>query len=152
METKLYEGFGKKFPAAEWAKRLNLSVSAFYFYANVKGLTVEELFALRGISYYDTKARGRHMQATHDLMVDILCRSGFFDTAPLRVASMPSRAYHIIWYKDERLGEYFYHENRLVLSNGEGLLLDRLDPETVRIIRRDALWAPHPDLKKALLT
>ena len=146
---KEYEGFGRVHNGETWAKMLNLSMNLFLYYTEEKGLTIEELYELRGIVYKESR-KGTRMEETRETMERLLKQSGYPDIG-VEVFRIPGQLAHKVTWNGEVIGKYFYKEGRLVLTNGEGIhLLNLLEYETM-LVRTKGGWVWHPETKQALL-
>ena len=142
-----YEGFGRTHRGDVWAELLGIAQDRFAYYMCEKGLTIEELYEIKGVTYREPK-RGRRMAETRERIEHILLRSGYVPYR-LDLTSVPGQPAHRVFVEDQLLGRYFYKEDRLVLNNGEGYYLGALeDCETPLVHDRNG-WSWHPEAKRA---
>jgi cupin superfamily acireductone dioxygenase involved in methionine salvage len=144
-----YEGFGRYHTADEWAQMLDMSVELFQYCTEDKDLTVEELYQIKGIEYKELK-RGRYIEKARALFEFIFMQSGFLNIDELELQSKPGSPAYNVMYEGELVGKYYYKEARFVLA-GEGFMLNKLDPETVKIQRDGDVWQWHPDTRGSWL-
>lgn len=146
---EVLEAFGHNHTTEEWAKMLKLPDDDFRYYTADKGLTIEELYALRGFTYKEPKKGARMVEAWERLR-PIFDRSGY-DPDKLTVEYKLGAPVHVIKFDGSTVGRYFYKEARLVLAGGEGIFLDRLEPEKVKVQNRGGVWVWHPVTRDALI-
>lgn len=155
MKIKAYD---VELTTREWADRLGLEPQELMHYIH-KGLTVEELFTLRGPKYKPPKPRkpreSKQMVATKERMAILLEMSGIADrndTEGLEVERLGTGTNHAVHYKGELVGVYNYKTGRLRLSDGQGIPLGDMEWEDAKIVRNDdGKWSPHSDTHRILL-
>ena len=145
--VKEYEGFGQVYSGKEWAEMLDMDLEQFAYYTNEKGLTVKDLYAIKGITYREPK-RGRRMAETRKRIEYILLRSGYLPDS-LDLTAVNGQPAHRIFVDNELIGRYFYKDDRLVLNNGEGYYLGALEGCEVLLVHGRDGWDWHPEAKQA---
>lgn len=142
-----FEGFGKVHTGEEWAFMLDLPLDRFAYYTGEKGLTVADLYTIKGIPYSDLKnRRGYQIEKTRRRIESILAQSGY-STARVDILTAPGQAAHRIVVNGEQIGKYFYREDRLVLSNKEGFFLGKIADHEIKIMYGANGWEWHPKTK-----
>lgn len=151
---RTYEGFGDRRSAAVWARTAGIPYTSFCRYLRA-GMTVEEIFALRGATYKaeNPRANGRkprysaQMEETRQLIYRLLTVSGYIlnegpecvDVKPLR------KGQHAIAFHGRPFGSYNYRTGMLRLFRDELIPIQELDWSTTKVLRNSyGLWEAHP--------
>lgn len=153
------KGYGVELSTREWADRLGLNAFDVVYYVEHKGLTIEELFALRGAKYEPPRPRkpreGKKMLETKERMGLLLEMSGFIDrndTEGIDVRWLESGRRHSVHFNGQHLGDYNYKTGVLRLSDGQGIPLWELDWEEAKVVQdEDGIFHPHPDTHIAVV-
>lgn len=164
---KKHPGFGMEKTSAEWAALSGLHKNTMRRYLFEYGMTVEEVYALRGIAPpgagtpEPTKKtarsrkprRGTKLEETRQEIYTILVASGYIgpDEGIETVwAEYAGSQAHRVYFKEGPLGTYKYITKELKLIGGEGVPL-WAGLEDVRIVRNEyGLWELHPDTRQEL--
>lgn len=149
-QSRRFGAFGKQYTAQEWSRMLDMPLNLFLYYVEDKELTVEELYQLRGIKYREPK-KGAKMYETRERIEFILRASGYTDLESLGVKAVTGSPIHTITLDGAQVGRYYYKQGRLVLSNGEGVFLNKMGAHEVKVQRVGNLWEWHPETRKRLI-
>lgn len=159
---KTLEGFGDHRSADTWARIAGIPRSTFYRYIK-EGRTVEDIFKLHGLTYVSEnpavetrKPRyGKRMAESQQTMYALLLVSGYIrsegpEVVDVRLLNKNSK--HAINFNGKPFGVYNYKSGELLLSSGEGIPLNKIDPEVVRVLRNSrGKWELHPDTRKHMV-
>lgn len=156
---KQYEGFGDRRSAATWARISGIPRSTFHRYLQ-QGLTVEQIFELRGCTYTaenpkSTTRKPRHgarMEETRLAMVELLSSSGYPVEAYESVGVRPlNGTRQVVTYKGRPVGQYNYKTGVLYLGNGESLRVREPIVEEPKILRGSyGMWEIHPVTRRKI--
>lgn len=149
------KGYGVELFATEWANLLGMQTTDFLYYVDNKGLTIEELFDLRGPKYKPPRPRkpreSKQMTATRDRINYLLKVSQIAEGIEVLKAEAGTTL-HILKYQGEPFGEYNYKTGALRLSGGEWIPLQKLRREDAKVERgEDGLWYAHRDTRVILI-
>lgn len=147
------KGYGVELSTSEWAERLGLNASDVSYYVDQKGLTIEELFTLRGSKYKPPRPRkpreGKKMLETKERIGILLEVSGFIDrndTEGIDVRWVSPGTWHSVHFNGQPLGAYNYKTGVLRLSGGQSIPLWELDWEEAKVVQdEEGLFHPHPN-------
>lgn len=151
---RTYEGFGDQRSAAVWARTAGIPYTSFCRYLRA-GMTVEEIFTLRGATYKaeNPEAKRRkprysaQMEETRQLIFRLLTVSGYvINDRPECVDVKPLRnGLHAIAFNGRPFGSYNYRTGMLKLFRDELIPIKELDWSTTKVLRNSyGLWEAHP--------
>lgn len=153
------KAFGAELSLCEWAEQIQMTAVDVAYYLEVKGLTIEDLFRIKGrkpkIKGAERKPRvSAEMVRTRERIGVLLENSGYIgpnELESIEVRRSGTHTHHAITFRGKPLGIYNYKTGGLVLSGGEGFPLWALEWEEAKIqIEQDGRWCIHPDTKKIL--
>ena len=156
---KTYEGFGDKRSASHWARIAGLPRTTFWRYLQ-EGLTVEEIFKLRGCSYTseNPEARprkdrqGARMEETRLAAEQLINASGYRVERGSVLVEILGGTRHRVTYNGQPFGTYNYKTDSLQLSGGEGLRLKDPLVEGQQVLRvANGTWELHPRTRIKIL-
>lgn len=152
-KVRVHVAFGEKRTGQDWAKKIGIPFGEFFYYVAADNLTVEEIYTKLGIVYRKTKRgpAGKHLPITRDTIEWLLMFSGYVEElGGLEIKVQQGRPVHRIFLDGHKFGDFYYKENRLVLTSGEGLYLSDFDPEDVEVVRRGGIWHWHASTRRRL--
>ena len=161
---KTIDGFGYTYTVSEWANLLDLSMDVFKYYTEEKGLTVEDLYEIRGFNFVPKKPKqrkprqGARMEETKLRMYLLLLDSGYLldeGQDQITVKPLDNNGNHFVAVGRRAFGTYNYREGTLKMKTGNGIPLRELDKEglTATVIQtRDGGWDIHPDTQRMIVS
>lgn len=155
----LIKGYGTELPSSEWAEMLKMPAHEVMWYVEQKGLTIEDLFKLRGIKPKEPKKRkpreSAQMVVTKERFGLLLEVSGYIgenETEGILVQRVGTNTSHLVSYQGSIIGVYNYKTGGLRLSGGESFPLRKLDWEEAKIVQgANGQWHLHPDTKALII-
>jgi hypothetical protein len=154
------QGYGVQLLSSEWADLLGIECGELLYYVEKKGLTIEELYKLRGRTFKASKTKRKprvseQMKNTQSRIGLLLEASGYIERNSLEdieVRRVGTHSDHAVSFRGALLGVYNYKTGGLCLSSGEGLPLWDFDWEDAKVWQRpDGMWEVHADTKRLLL-
>lgn len=165
---KKHKGFGMEKTSAEWAALSGLHRNTMRRYLFEYGVTVEEIYKLRGIappgagkpepagnpSRNRKPRRGAKLEETRQTIYTLLVVSGYVGPGEGIEAVWAGYQHpqsHKVAFKDCPVGSYNYEKKELKLTSGEGLKLeDRFIGELKIRKNHMNLWEVHPETRQLL--
>lgn len=155
---RTYEGFGDRRSAATWARLAGIPRTSFWRYLQA-GMTVEEIFELRGATYKAESPKpgtrkprySAKMTETRMMLYRLLTVSGYIlNEGPECIDVKPlQNKQHAITFHGRPFGSYNYKTGILLLSRGEYIPINELDWATTRVLRNSyGFWEPHPQTRQ----
>lgn len=156
----IIEAFGVKCSSCEWAEFLKMDRSELLYYVCEKGLTIEDLYKIKGRKYNGPKPRkprvSAKMKETQERMGILLEVSGYIDRNDLDdivIKKIGTHTLHGIEFRGQDFGVYDYRNGGLRLNSGQGLPLWKLDWEDAKVqLNEEGLWDIHRDTKEILFS
>lgn len=153
-DQTVLEGFGVAQTVKYWREDLGIGLELFNYLTRVEGLTIESIYETLKRTYQSPEENkpkgGARMRESLGRLKPIFSGSGY-DPELLTVEYRPGAPVHTVKFNGCTVGRYYYKECRLVMLTGEGVFLDRLEPEKIKVQNYHGGWVWHPDTRAALI-